>query len=395
MAPWRRWLLASVVALALAPAAQALDPLPAWRDGATKDRILAFVTAVTEPRGADYVPPVARIAVFDHEGTLWSEKPLVEGVFVLERLRELAPSHPEWTEQLPFKAALELNSKYFIEAGEEALMELVAAAGSGLAQDSYGRGVRRFLATARHPLHGVPFTRTYYQPMRELLDFLRANGFRCFIVTATSADFVRELADELYGIPAENVIGSRVATTLTDDGEHLTIQRTGRLERFADRDAKPLAIAEHIGRRPILAAGNVRSGGDVAMLRYSQDPARRSLQLLLMHDDWERESAYDETDRASLIAAEQQGWAVVSMRWDWRRVFPFQEDSAAPAMPPDTEAGSGPDAEPEPAPPTPPQTESEPAPGADPEAAPETAPDEPAEAAPEPAAEAEPAERNG
>ncbi len=397
-APWCRGLLASV-ALGVASPAMALDPLPAWRDGATKDRILAFVAAVTEPRGQDYVAPGARIAVFDHEGTLWSEKPLVEGVFVLERLRELAPSHPEWTEQLPFKAALELNAKYFIEAGEGAIMELVAAAGSGLAQDSYGRGVRRFLATSRHPLHGVPYARTYYQPMRELLDFLRANGFRCFIVTGTGADFVRELADELYGIPAESVIGSRVATTLTDDGEHLTIQRTDRVERFVDGTAKPLAIAEQIGRRPILAAGNIRSGGDIAMLRYSQDPSRRSLQLLLMHDDWERESAYDEADRASLNAAEQNGWAVVSMRWDWRRVFPFQEATVPapreatepPAVPgadtataPAAEPGSAPEAEP-PAP-AGPETAAEPAPQTAPQAAPETPADPVQQAEPEAAA---------
>jgi len=304
-----------------APASSSADPLPGWRDSPVRQRILAFVATVTTPGSPGYVTPMDRIAVFDDDGTLWPEKPRAQGMFALQRLRSLAGDHPEWQSQMPFKAALELGSKYLEEASDEAVFQLIAAAYAGRTQDAFRQDVREYFATARHPRFERPYTRLVYSPMRELINYLKANGFRVFISTSGSVDLVRVLAEDLYGIPADDVLGSSVVSTLREEDGRLVLRRLGSVHALNDGPRKPLAIDLHVGRRPILALGNINSGGDIDMLRYSQQPGVPSLQVLISHDDFEREYAYDEPDGASVKAANANGWLLVSMRYDWLQIF--------------------------------------------------------------------------
>lgn len=333
-------LLSAVVGFATLCQA-ATDPLPAWRDGAGKQRILDFVREVSTPGGSHYVTPAERIAVFDDDGTLWPEKPGPQGLFALERLRLQAPQHPEWQNQMPFKAALELQGRYLQEADDASVFQLVAVAQAGRTQAAFRSDAREFLGTARHPRFQQTWTRLAYTPMRELLAYLRANGFHNFIVSAGSVDLARILASETYGISSDDVIGSSVVATLREEDGKLVLRRLATVHSLNDGAIKPLSIDQHIGLRPILAAGNVRSGGDIDMLRYSQraeTPGARpqqSLQILIRHDDFEREYAYDEKDRASLNAADANGWMIVSMRYDWRQVFSFQPAEAPASAPAD------------------------------------------------------------
>ena len=320
-------LVIPLLALLALPAAAADEPLSAWRDGRVRQRILVFVAEVTTPGNPGYAPPAERIAVFDDDGTLWPEKPRAQGMFALERLRAIASEHPEWQAQMPYKAALELGSKYLQEASDEAVFRLVAAAYAGRTQDAFRNDVRNYFATARHPHFDRPYTRLVYQPMQQLLSHLRANGFHVFVTTTGSVDLVRVLADELYGIPADDVLGSSVVSTLREENGRLVLRRLASVHALNDGPVKPLNIDLQVGRRPILAVGNVNSGGDIDMLRYSQiggaqNPAApRSLQIVVQHDDFEREYAYDEPDQASVKAANANGWLLVSMRYDWLRIF--------------------------------------------------------------------------
>jgi phosphoserine phosphatase len=313
---------AILLVLALsAPAGASTEPLPGWRDSPVRKRLLDFVTEVTTPGAPGYVTPSERIAVFDDDGTLWPEKPRAQGMFALQRLRSLAAGHPEWQTQMPYAAALELGSKYLQEATDEAVFQLVATAHAGQTQDAFRRDVRQYFATERHPRFDRPWTQLTYGPMRELINHLKANGFRVFISTTGSMDLVRVLAEDMYGIPADDVIGSRVVSTLREEDGRLVLRRLATVHGLNDGPVKPLTIDAHVGRRPILAVGNVNSGGDIDMLRYSQQQGLPNLQVLVRHDDFEREYAYDEPDGASLKAANANGWLVVSMRYDWLRIF--------------------------------------------------------------------------
>lgn len=315
---------AAAILLALALAAPDLglaEPLPGWRDTPVRKRLLDFVTEVTTPGAPGYVTPSERIAVFDDDGTLWPEKPRAQGMFALQRLRSLSGSHPEWQTRMPYAAALDLGSKYLQEATDEAVFQLVAAAHAGRTQDAFRQDVRQYFATARHPRFDRPWTQLTYGPMRELITHLKANGFRVFISTTGSMDLVRVLAEDMYGIPADDVIGSSVVSTLREEEGRLVLRRLATVHGLNDGPMKPLTIDAHVGRRPIMAVGNVHSGGDIDMLRYSQQPGVPNLQMLIRHDDFEREYAYDEPDGASMKAANTNGWLVVSMRYDWLRVF--------------------------------------------------------------------------
>lgn len=337
----------ALLALLAAPLAHGAgtDPLPSWRDNLHKQRILRFVTDVTSPGAPSYVTPADRVAVFDDDGTLWPERPKAQGVFALQHLRVMAPDHPEWKTRTPYAGALELGTKFFMEAGDDEVMELLATSSAGLTQEEFRQAVRDYFASAVHPHFNVPWSRTVYQPMRELIALLRANGFRCFVVTTGDQAFVRALSDSLYGIPPDDVVGSSVVTTLQEQDGRLVVRRLRTVHALDEGDMKPLSVELQVGRRPILAVGNVRSGGDVSLLRYTQDQpgtadgkpgagrAYPSLEILVVHDDFEREYAYEEADRASRNAGERRGWEIVSMRWDWLRIFPF-EDAPPPAPTP-------------------------------------------------------------
>jgi phosphoserine phosphatase len=297
------------------------DPLPSWNDGAAKRAIIDFVGRVTRSQSADFVPVAERIATFANDGTLWQEKPVAEGVFALGRLRELASRDPSLRQRQPFKAALEGDVAYLRDAGVAAVLELLKVAYAGVTQERFTGEARAFLDTARHPTLARRYTELAYPPMLELLAYLRAYGFRTWLCSGGTTDFMRIFSQDVYGIPAEQVIGSELKRETRFEGPRMVIWRLPEIETLDDEHMKPVNIDRHIGVRPLLAAGNVRSGGDVAQLQYSRGRAGPSLQLLINHDDATREFAYMERDSASLKAARTYGFVVVSMRRDWKTVF--------------------------------------------------------------------------
>jgi phosphoserine phosphatase len=307
-------------AAAHAQAAKA-DPLPSWNDGPVKQAILGFVARVTMEGSSDFLPEEERIAVFDNDGTLWQEKPAVQGAFLVERVKALAAKDPSLRQRQPFKAVLEGDVDTLMEGGEKALMELFAATHANMTQEQFQAEVSQFLKTARHPKLGVPYTQLAYQPMLELLQYLRDNGFQTWISSGGGIDFMRVFSEEVYGIPPERVIGSSLEEKFEKRGGKDVLWREPRLDHLNDKEGKPVGNDLHIGRSPVFVAGNVRSGGDIAMLSASHQRRGPSFQLLINHDDAAREFAYQEKDSASLRAAKEGGWNVVSMRDDWKSVF--------------------------------------------------------------------------
>jgi len=304
----------------------ATDPMPSWNDGPVKQSILSFVGDVTEASGGDFIPVEDRIAVFDNDGTLWSEKPTYfQLLFILDRIRALAPEHPEWQSQQPFQAVLENDLAALKAAGEHGLLELAGVAQAGMTTVEFEAMVSSWISAARHPVSGRPYTEMVFQPMLELLDFLRANGFSVYIVSGGGIDFMRPWADDVYGIPLQNVFGSsqELRYERRDDGPVLV--REAKLHFIDDKAGKPIGIQRFIGRRPVIAAGN--SDGDFEMLDWTTSGSGPRLGLIVHHTDAQREWAYDREssegrlDRA-LDAAPTHGWMIVDMARDWRVVYP-------------------------------------------------------------------------
>jgi hypothetical protein len=318
-----------LIAVAAVPANQAksqsADPLPSWNDGAVKTAIVEFVTGVVAKNGPSYVPAEQRIATFDNDGTLWSEQPVVQGMFLMHRLEKMAEKDPSIRAKQPFKAAFEHDKEYLQAEGMPAILELFGATHSGMSQEKFDTEVRDFFAEARYPKPDVPVGQVVFQPMLELLDYLRDNEFKVYICSGGGIDFMRVISKELYGIPPEQVIGSSMKKELRQQDGRWVLDRKPELDSFNDKEVKPVNIDLHIGKRPLIAVGNVRSGGDIGMLSYSQGRHGPSLQLLVNHDDDKREFAYAEKDNASLNAAKANGWIVVSIKNDWRSVFPSSE----------------------------------------------------------------------
>jgi phosphoserine phosphatase len=305
--------------------AQAADALPSWNDGATKARIVAFVQAVTEPGGKDFVAPAERIAVFDNDGTLWAEQPAYfQALFIRDRIKALAPQHPEWKTQEPYASLLKGDLKAALAGGEKALLQLAMATHAGMTTDEFRQIVSDWIATARHPKTGRLYTEMTYAPMRELLDHLRANGFKTFIVSGGGIEFMRPWAERVYGIPPEQVIGSSIQTKYEVRNGQPVLARLPALNFIDDKAGKPVGIQQHIGRRPIAAFGN--SDGDFEMLAWTTSAPGARLGVIVHHDDAEREYAYDrkshigKLDRG-LDEAGARGWTVVSMKDDWKTVF--------------------------------------------------------------------------
>lgn len=303
------------------------DPLPSWNEGATKARILRFVHDVTSKHGGEYVPPEERIAVFDHDGTLWSEQPMyVQLAFVLERLDALASERSDWKRRQPFRAALQRDMRTLAQAGEKGLLQLAMATHAGMSPDDFQRIVRDWLATAKHPRFQRPYTDLVFQPMLELLAYLRANGFKTYIVSGGGIEFIRAFAEPVYGIPPEQVIGSSIKTKFEVRRGEAQLVRLPEMDFVDDKAGKPVGIQKFIGRRPIAAFGN--SDGDFEMLEYVTARPGARLALIIHHDDAEREYSYDRKspfgrlDR-SLDEARKRKWSVVSMKNDWQRVYPF------------------------------------------------------------------------
>jgi len=315
--------------LLISACAPAGDPLPSWNDGPAKQSITDFVDRVTNPSSPDFVPQPERIAVFDNDGTLWAEKPLYfQLLFALDRVRALADERPEWRTQEPFRAILADDREALDRMTLQDVVQVVMATHAGMTTDEFAAIVADWLQTARHPRFDQPFHHVTYQPMLELLDYLRANGFKTFIVSGGGRDFVRAFAEERYGIPPEQVMGSMGQTTfqMWDEGPVLVKQPA--ISFVDDKAGKPVGIHQFIGRRPIAAFGN--SDGDLQMLQWTAAGEGPSLMVLLHHDDAEREYAYDRESHvgrldAALDEAGERGWTVISMKDEWNRVFAFEE----------------------------------------------------------------------
>ncbi len=302
------------------------DPLPSWNDGQARQAILDFVDRVTDPTSSDFVPEAERIAVFDNDGTLWAEQPLYfQLFFAIDRVRELAAEHPQWATQQPFQSVIENDLEALADGGKRGLLELVMATHTGMTTEEFEQIVTEWLATSKHPTSGRAFTEMVYQPMLELLDYLRANDFKTYIVSAGGIEFMRPWTEEVYGIPPEQVIGSSVKTEFEMRPGGSVLMRLPEIDFIDDKAEKPVGINSHIGRRPIAAFGN--SDGDLQMLQYAAEGDGPGLAVLVHHDDAEREWAYDRDSKighldAALDEAEARGWTVVSMRNDWRTIFP-------------------------------------------------------------------------
>ena len=302
------------------------DPLPSWNEGAAKAAILAFVKDVTEQGGPRFVPVEERIAVFDNDGTLWAEKPMyVQAFFALDRVKTLAPDHPEWKDQEPFKSILAGDIKAALGGGEKAMVELVMATHAGMSTAEFEKIVSDWFATARHPETHRLFTDMVYQPMLELLAYLRANGFRTYIASGGGVEFMRPYTESAYGIPPEQVIGSSIKTEFKLDGDQAVLMRLPEINFIDDKDGKPVGINQFIGRKPIAAFGN--SDGDLEMLQWVTAGEGPRFGLIVHHTDAVREWAYDrDSDVGRLSVALDQagprGWTVVSMKDDWKVIFP-------------------------------------------------------------------------
>lgn len=296
------------------------DPLPSWNDGTLKKDIIAYVTKVTKEGTPDFIPVEDRIATFDNDGTLWAEKPYVQELFAFYRVKKLVEAKPELAKKQPFKAVVEKDKTYFEKGGEKALIELVAATHTGLTEDEFEAATKEFFAGAQYPGKNVPLKQIRYQPQLELLDYLRANGFKTFIVTGGTIELVRAISADFYGIPKYQVVGTSFKYKYDPDKN--TIVREPALDLLNDKEGKPVGIQLHIGQRPVFACGNEGGAGDLAMLKYSQGSKYPSFQLIVNHNDSIREYSYQEKDNLSLNTAAKNKYHVISMKDDWKKIFP-------------------------------------------------------------------------
>jgi phosphoglycolate phosphatase-like HAD superfamily hydrolase len=332
-----RTFLAALLGLALCVVCDAAraqsDPLPSWNEGAAKRVITDFVARVTAQGSADFVPPAERIATFDNDGTLWCEQPFYfELAFALDRIKAMAPQHPEWKKQQPFEAILDKNTKAFAASGKKGLMQVIAATHSGMTIDAFTRSVLDWMAVARHPRFNRPYNSLVYQPMLELLAYLRANGFKTFIVSGGGIEFMRPWVEKAYGIPPEQVVGSSGVVRLeTGPGGKLELMKLPKIEFVDDGPGKPVGINRFIGLRPIFAFGN--SDGDLQMLQWTTTAPGARFGGIVHHTDAAREYAYDRQSKIgkldkALDAAGAAGWTVVDMKQDWKVVFPAAPEPA-------------------------------------------------------------------
>ena len=306
--------------------AQTTDPLPSWNEGAAKKAIIQFVTKVTKSGSPDFVPPNERIATFDNDGCLWAEQPMYfQLLFALHRVGELAPQHPEWKTTEPFASLLKGDVKGALAGGQKAIGEIMMVTHAGMSTEEFEKIVKDWIATAKHPVTKRLYTEMVYQPMLEVLAYLRANGFKTFIVSGGGVEFMRPWVEKVYGIPPEQVVGSSVKTKFEMNGSQPTLTRLPEVNFIDDGPGKPVGINQHIGRRPIAAFGN--SDGDLQMLQWTAAGSGTRFCLYVHHTDADREWAYDRTSHIGkldkgLDEAAQRGWTVVDMKKDWKRIYP-------------------------------------------------------------------------
>ena len=325
----RLWIIAVCLIIVIASPALASDPLPSWNDGDAKASITQFVQKVTSKGSPAFVPPAERIAVFDNDGTLWAEQPMYfQLAFTMDRIKALAPDHPDWKTRQPFKGVLEDDLESVLTGGEHALLELVMATHAGNTPAEFAEDVGKWLKSARHPKTNQRYTDMVYLPMLELLAYLRAHGFKTYIVSGGGIEFMRVFSEEVYGIPPEQVIGSSIKTKFElRDGQPVLV-RLPEINFIDDKAGKPVGIHQHIGRRPIAAFGN--SDGDLQMLQWTAAGKGERFCLYVHHTDAEREWAYDRKSKIGRLdkgfdEARKKGWTVVDMQQDWKRIFPWPE----------------------------------------------------------------------
>ncbi len=320
-----RVFLVVILSILAASVALAENILPSWKDSAPKQQIVSFIDKVTNEESPNFVPPEERIAVFDNDGTLWAEQPLYFQAFLIfDRIKQLAPEHPEWKSVEPFASVLKGDLKEALSGGQKALLEMAMATHGGVTTEEFEKIVNDWISTARHPDTGKLFTEMVYQPMVELLEYLRSYKFKTYIVSGGGIEFMRPWSQTIYGIPPEQVIGSSVKTRYEVSNGKPIILRLPELNFIDDRKGKPVAINQHIGRRPLMAFGN--SDGDFQMLEWTTSGPDLRFGLLVHHTDSEREFAYDRDSHIGKLArgldeAEQRGWTVVSMKDNWNLVF--------------------------------------------------------------------------
>ncbi|MCD0502196.1 HAD family hydrolase [Bordetella petrii] len=331
---WAAWLSVAVLAVLLSacagPQGDSRHPdLPSWNDGPSRQAIVQFVQAVTEPGSAEFVAVDKRIAVFDNDGTLWSEQPMYfQLLFAMDRIKVMAPDHPEWARRQPYKAAIAGNQAALAKYGQSGLLKIVGVTHTGMSVDDFTQSVAQWASTARHPRFNQRYPDMTYAPMRELLDYLREHGFKTYIVSGGEVEFMRAWAPAVYGIPPEQIIGTTFVTTFDMRKGEPVLWRQGKLEFNDDGPGKPVAIQRHIGQRPIMAFGN--SDGDLEMLQWTAAGEGRRFAGLVHHTDAQREWAYDRDSKVgrldkALDEASRQGWTVVDMKTEWNRVYSFED----------------------------------------------------------------------
>jgi len=316
-----------IITLSLALAATVLaDPLPSWNEGSSKSSIISFVQKTTTKNSPDYVVPAERIAVFDNDGTLWGEQPLYfQAIFIFDQIKVLAPKHPEWKTKEPFASVLKGDIKTVLAGGKKALVPLLAATHAGMTTEEFNQSVHNWITTAHHPKTKKLYSKMIYQPMLEVLNYLRANGFKTFIVSGGGIDFMRVFAEETYGIPPEQIIGSSGKVAYKVVNGKPTLQKLPELNFIDDKEGKPVGIHQHIGRRPIAAFGN--SDGDFQMLEWTTAGKGARLGVYVHHDDADREWKYDNPShigqlKRGLKEAPKRDWTVISMKTDWKVIYP-------------------------------------------------------------------------
>lgn len=304
------------------------DPLPSWNDSDSKTAIIEFVSKTTEKGGADFIPVADRIACFDNDGTLWSEQPMYfQLAFAIDRIKAMAPEHPEWVTTQPYQALLEGDMETVMAGGEHALLEIVMTTHAGMSTDEFASTVKTWLATATHPKTGKRYNEMIYQPMLELLDYLRANEFKTFIVSGGGVDFMRPWVQEAYGIPPDQVVGSSGKVKYEVRDGVPVLSKLPEINFIDDKEGKPVGIHQYIGKRPIFSGGN--SDGDYQMLEWTSKGAGARFGLIIHHTDAEREWAYDRASHIGKLVkglddAPSYNWSVVDMKTDWKVIYPFE-----------------------------------------------------------------------
>jgi len=317
-----------LIACNSAPTAQEknVDPLPSWNEGTVKASIMQFVASVTDESGPDFIEIPDRIAVFDNDGTLWAEKPLYfQLFFAIDRVKALAGEHPEWQNEQPFKAVIENDMATLSTFGTPEILKIVMVTHAGMTSDEFEQSVKDWISTARHPVTDKLFTEMVYQPMLELLDYLQENDFKTFIVSGGGIDFMRPWTEEVYGISKDQVVGSSIKTEFVLKDDQPQIIRLPEINFIDDKEGKPVGINRYIGRKPVFCAGN--SDGDLQMMQWTASGSGKRMMLYLHHTDPDREWAYDRQSSVGhfdkgLDEATDKGWTIISMKDDWKTVFP-------------------------------------------------------------------------